>query len=144
MSILRAIEISAKNKIERKWEKEFYFFDIHSTILYPNYKSKDVEPKFYPYAKEALKILTKAPDVTLVIYTCSKPEQITKYMEFFKANDIEFTYINENPEVKTGEDGYGCYDTKPYISVLFEDKAGFSGEEDWLPILGYLKNKYKI
>ena len=141
MGILRAIEISAKNKIERKWEKEFYFFDIHSTILYPNYKSEGLT-KFYPYAKEALQILTKVPDITLIIYTCSKPEQITKYMEFFEANGIEFTYINENPEVKTGEDGYGCYDSKPYISVLFEDKAGFNGEEDWLPILGYLKNKY--
>lgn len=141
MSIIKAINTSAQNKIERNWDKEFYFFDIHSTILYPNYKSGGIT-KFYPFAKEALQILSKASEITMVVYTCSKPEQIVKYIKFFEENDIIFTYINENPEVKTGEDGYGCYDKKPYISVLFEDKAGFDGESDWALVLDLVTKKY--
>lgn len=34
------------------------------------------------------------------------------------------------------------YDKKPYFNILFEDKCGFSGEEDWLPVLNLLKEKY--
>jgi hypothetical protein len=78
----------------------------------------------------------------MCIYTCSHPHEIEEYIQLFKNNDIHFKYVNENPEIKTDLNGYGCYDKKPYMNVLFEDKAGFSGEEDWLPILNLLKEKY--
>jgi hypothetical protein len=33
---------------------------------------------------------------------------------------LHLEYVNDNPEVTT--EGYGCYDYKPYMNVLFEDK----------------------
>jgi hypothetical protein len=44
--------------------------------------------------------------------------------------------------VKTQTNGYGCYDKKPYMNVLFEDKAGFDAETEWEPVLALMKSKY--
>jgi hypothetical protein len=129
-------------KEKRGWDKTYWFFDIHGTILKPNYTYGNTPKDFYPYAKETLQFLSNLPDVVMCIYTCSHPHEIEEYIQLFKNNDIHFKYVNENPEIKTDLNGYGCYDKKPYMNVLFEDKAGFSGEEDWLPILNLLKEKY--
>jgi len=55
-------------------------------------------------------------------------------------NGINFDYVNENPEIPTNMEGYGNYDKKPYMNVLFEDKAGFLGEYDWSDVYHYLIN----
>ena len=70
-------------------------------------------------------------DVVMILYTCSHPHEIEQYIQYFKDNGIRFDYINENPEIPTNLEGYGCYDKKPYMNVLFEDKAGFDGDKDW-------------
>jgi hypothetical protein len=80
--------------------------------------------------------------VEMIIYTCSHPHEIEQYIEFFEKNNIRFKYVNENPEVKTQTNGYGCYDKKPYMNVLFEDKAGFDAETEWEPVLALMKSKY--
>ena len=109
MGIIKSIEINHfQYKKERNWDKTFWFFDIHATILKPNYTFGDIPKEFYPYAKETLQILSKLPDVELIIYTCSHPHEIEQYLEFFKENGIDFKYVNENPEVKTQLNGYGC------------------------------------
>ena len=76
------------------------------------------------------------------IYTCSHPNEIEEYIQMFAEMDIKFAFVNENPEVVTEANGYGCYDKKPYMNVLFEDKAGFSGEEDWVLVLALMKKMY--
>jgi hypothetical protein len=43
--------------------------------------------------------------------------------------------INKNPNVENN--AYGYYRDKPYFNVLFEDKAGFDAEEDWLWVAEY-------
>ena len=75
----------------------------------------------------------------LIMYTCSHPEEIEKYLELFESKGIKFNYVNENPEVSGTE--YGDFTGKPYMNVLLEDKAGFDAEEDWKKI-GNLLNKY--
>jgi hypothetical protein len=50
---------------------------------------------------------------------------------------LHLEYVNDNPEVTT--EGYGCYDYKPYMNVLFEDKAGF--DTDWLGVLELMTAK---
>jgi len=143
MSILKAIAINHfENKEKRGWDKTFWFFDIHGTILKPNYKYGNTPKDFYPYAKETLQFLSKLPDVCMVIYTCSHQHEIEEYLELFKQFDIQFQYVNENPEVLTEKDGYGCYDKKPYMNVLFEDKSGFDPESDWKLVLLYMQEKY--
>ena len=73
------------------------------------------------------------------MYTCSHPEEIVQYQQFFKSHDIHFDYVNSNPEVVNG--GFGFYDDKPYFNVLFEDKAGFDAEEDWIEVFEVMSIK---
>ena len=143
MSILNAI---LKNHFEYKekrgWDKTYWFFDIHGTILKPNYTYGNTPKDFYPYAKETLQFLSKLPDVCMILYTCSHPHEIEEYVKLFEENGIKFEYVNDNPEVVTDVNGYGCYDKKPYVNVLFEDKAGFDPETEWKLVLFLMREKY--
>ena len=142
MTVLTAIERFYNDKEKRGWDKVYIFFDIHGTILKPNYTYGNTPKDFYPYAKETLQFISKMPDVVMCIYTCSHPHEIEEYIQLFKNNDIHFKYVNENPEIKTDLNGYGCYDKKPYMNVLFEDKAGFDPELEWEEVLLLMKEKY--
>lgn len=138
MSIIRAIKQAYLDKERKGWDRMYFFFDIHGTIIRPNYKYGDIPTEFYPNALETLRLISKLKDVVMVAYTCSHEHEIEQYLKIFKDNDIHFHYVNENPEVVTQPNGYGCYEKKPYMNVLFEDKAGFYGEEDWLSVYKYL------
>ncbi len=143
MGIVRAIEINHfEYKVKRNWDKTYWFFDIHGTILKPNYSYGKIPTEFYQWAKEVLQYISTKEDIVMCIYTCSHPHEIAEYVKLFEENNIKFKYINENPEVPTQTEGYGCYDKKPYMNVLFEDKAGFDPETEWLDVLVYLQTKY--
>lgn len=143
MSIKRAILVNHfEYKNSRNWDKTYWGFDIHGTILKPNYQFGNTPDEFYPLAKETLQMLSKLPDVCMFLYTCSHPNEIEEYLTLFKANDIHFQYVNENPEIITDKAGYGNYDKKPYMNVLFEDKAGFNPEEDWGEVYSLLRANY--
>jgi hypothetical protein len=145
MGIIKSIQVNHfEYKVKRNWDKTYWFFDIHGTILRPNYKYGNTPKDFYPHAIETLQLLTKLPDVEMIIFTCSHPHEIQEYVKLFESFGIKFKYINENPEVPTDINGYGCYDKKPYMNVLFEDKAGFDPETEWIEVLEYMKSKYEI
>jgi hypothetical protein len=111
------------------WRKTYWAIDIHGTILKPTYEKGVLSTEFYPIAKEVLQTLTKDPKVSLILYTCSYPEEISDYLRFFRSHGIRFNYVNENPEINEG--AYGYYDRKFYYNVLLDDKAGFDPERDW-------------
>jgi hypothetical protein len=142
MSILRAIQKNHFDALIKHptWGFTYWFCDIHSSIVIPNYNNNKIPTEFYPYAKEVLQMLSKRDDVVLALYTCSHPHEQEEYIKFFKENDIDFKYVNKNPEVKTNNNGYGYYEDKPYFNVLIEDKAGFDAEVDWLEIKNYFNN----
>jgi hypothetical protein len=142
MSIVRSIKINHyEHMINRNWDKTYWVFDIHGTILKPNYEYGNIPKEFYPLAKETLQMISEMKDVVMILYTCSHPHEIEQYIEYFKENDIHFDYINENPEITTNLEGYGNYDKKPYMNVLFEDKAGFNGDTDWEDVFYFLNAK---
>lgn len=85
--------------------------------------------------------MSSTDELRLCIYTCSHPEEIEEYAKKFEADGIKIWYVNENPEVPTS--GYGNYDKKPYMNILFEDKSGFFGETDWPEVYNYFKKRYK-
>lgn len=143
MGILSAINQAYLDKERKSFEKIYVMVDLHGTVIKPNYKAGNIPTEFYDHAKEALKIMTKAKDICLIMYTCSHPHEIEKYLELFRQNDIHFDFINENPEVVTQADGYGCYDKKPYMNVLFDDKAGFLAEMEWEGVLKDLRFRYE-
>jgi hypothetical protein len=135
VSIVKSIDKQFKVMKEREWNYIFYYFDIHETISYPDYGTVP-QINFYPHSRDVLQYLSKRPDIKLGLYTCSYPKQIQKYVEIFKEHDIHFDFTNNrNGEVKNTT--YGYYEDKPYYNVLFEDKAGFDAEHDWLEIKEY-------
>ena len=143
MSIVKAIEKFYREKEKKGWTIGYWCIDVHGTIIKPNYQYGNIPTDFYPYAKEVLQILSKMDDICLILYTCSHPSEQNEYLKFFKENNINFKYVNKNPEVTTDNGGYGYYEEKPYFNVLCDDKAGFFPDEDWYNILMFFKTKYK-
>jgi hypothetical protein len=127
--ITRAIENAFRHAREKGWSKTYWAFDVHGTLLKPNNRRDVISTEFYPHAIEVMQMLTRRSDIIKILYTCSYPSEIDQYLELFRANGIHFHYVNTNPEIADG--GYGYYKEKFYFNVLFEDKAGFSGEDDW-------------
>ena len=61
--ITKAIINSFKIAKERNWEQMYYAFDIHGTIVQPNYKKDVFANEFYPEAKETLQMISVRPDI---------------------------------------------------------------------------------
>ncbi len=127
--VTKAIIKAFQRKKDRNWDKTYWGFDIHETIILPNWSEVDIPITFYPHAKEVLQLISAKKDIICILFTCSHPNEIKVYEKLFKENDIHFDYVNENPEVHGVK--YGYYEKKPYFNVLFEDKAGFDPLEDW-------------
>ena len=136
--ITRAINKTLALAKSKGWDKTFWAFDIHDTILKPNWSTEEIPTEFYPLAKEALQLITNRKDIVCMLFTCSHPHELNKYLAFFQSHSIHFDYVNENPEVSSKK--YGFYERKPYFNVLFEDKAGFDPYEDWPEVLDLLKH----
>jgi len=141
--VIRSIEVNHFQGMENKgWDKTYWFFDLHSTVIKPNYEYGNIPKEFYPHAKEVLQMLSDRDDVCMAIYTCSHPHEVEQYKAYFEEQGIKFQFVNKNPEVTSVEGGYGYYEDKPYMNVLFEDKAGFDPEHEWEEVREYLTEKY--
>lgn len=136
--VTRAIENCLRNAKERGWDKTYWAFDIHGTILKPNYRQNEISREFYPDAIEVMQWLGKRKDIVKILYTCSYPHEIEQYIEHFGNHGIYFDYVNQNPDVADG--GYGYYKDKFYFNVVIDDKAGFDGGTDWTEIKNVIKN----
>jgi hypothetical protein len=136
--ITRAIHTACKTARERNWTRIYWAVDIHGTMMPPTHRGGHLPDTFYNHACEVLQLASKREDICLILYTCSHTHEIEQYLTLFRENDIHFDFVNENPEVQNTP--YGNYDRKPYFNVLFEDKAGFDPENDWLPVLELLRD----
>lgn len=134
--ITRAITNALRDKEKKNWQRMYWAVDIHGTMIVPNYTGGVLPSEFYPHAKEVMQRISKREDIVLILFTCSHPHEVEKYMDFFQSNGIHFKYANRNPEAENT--AYGCYEHKPYFNVLFEDKCGFDPATDWLHISNLL------
>ena len=125
------IEKMFAHSFEKEWFETYWAFDIHGTILIPTFRKDSYDSDFYPFAKEALQLISERDDIIMILSTSSYPEEIEHYQKIFKENNIHFKYVNENPEIDTAKGNFGYYKDKFYFNVLFEDKAGFDPEEEW-------------
>ena len=132
MGLERAINNAFRKATKKGWDCIYLLVDVHETIVEPNYSKDEIPTKFYPLAKEVLQKLSDRKDIILILYTCSWPREIEKYIQFFSENGISFKHANKNPDVESG--GYGYYEDKPYADILFDDKAGFDPNEDWATV----------
>ncbi len=134
-SIINTIRVNHFDAMKKKnWDKTYWYVDIHDTILKSTY-SQEISNVFFPEARETLQLLSDDPSVVLILYTCSHPGDVKKYMEFFSKEGIIFDYDFTNTKPEIDNTNYGYYDDKPYANVILDDKAGFNGEKDW----GYIK-----
>jgi hypothetical protein len=86
MSVIRAIQQSYLDKERKGFDKLYYFFDIHGTILKPNYEFGNTPKDFYPNSIEVLQFISKIPDICMIIYTCSHPKEIEEYLSNLDSN----------------------------------------------------------
>lgn len=135
MNIVKSFDAAFKRMKDRNWEKIYVLVDIHDTVFEACYHEKE-EHKWYPFAKEALEIMSHAQQMSLILWTSTYENAINDYAEYFKANDIEFDFINRNTE--TENTSLSCFDEKTYFNVGIDDKFGFEAETDWEIIYNYL------
>ena len=126
-SIKRAFE-TAKS---RGWNKIYIAVDLHGTVIESTYNSI-LPDTFYKNAKECLQYLSSREDIVLIMWSSCYSEQLKKYQEIFSnQHDIDFKYLNENPECENTETG--CFYQKFYFSIVIDDKGGFNPDQ-WLDL----------
>jgi len=139
MSVVNQIQRTFDVSFKKEWYFTYWAFDIHGTILVPSYDLNEDTMQFYPHAKEALQKISKRDDIKMILWTCSYPHEIQKYIRFFAKNGIQFEHVNENPGISSNMGNFGYYEEKFYFNVLFEDKAGFDPLRDWKPVLNQME-----
>ena len=76
-AILNWIKTMFKHSEQRQWYETYWFFDFHGVISKPDYRKEVKEVIYYPYAKETLQYITaNRPDIVMVLFTSSYPEEI--------------------------------------------------------------------
>ena len=138
MGLLRVIKESAKIGRLKEWYETYWAFDFHSTIIKPTYDLNDRKIDYYPYAKEAMQLITLRDDIITIAWTSSFPNEIKDYEEQFTKDGIQFDHIGRNPEISSSLGNFGYYKDKFYFNILFEDKAGFDPLTEWKEIYEYL------
>lgn len=117
--ILKTFELKKK----KGWDTLYWAVDIHETCIVPNYKAGEICTEFYPLAKEALQRISAREDSTLILFTCSYPHEIEKYLEYFKSHNIHFKFVNHNPAAENT--AFGFFEKKFYCNMILDDKTGF-------------------
>ena len=132
MDITKPFELAFNRKIEKNWEKIYVIVDIHDTILRACYENEETFD-YFPYAKEALQLMTNRDDICLILWSGCHKEQLDNYKRHFAEEGILFDYTNENPEV--GNTSFQNFEVKLYFNVGIDDKFGFDAETDWVKVI---------
>jgi len=127
--IYKSIIDAFKEKIQRKWNVLYFAIDLHGTII-QKYKGNEIVP--YKYVTDVLIQLSNSPEITLILFTSTYPENLKTFYDWCKEWDINFKYLNENPDCPNNSTG--DFTKKFYYNVLIDDRAGFDPEE-WIDVL---------
>lgn len=132
MALEHAIERAFEKKLKKgwdEWHQMYWLVDLHDVIIPGTYTQNNEGKELYPNAGDVLRWLTSRKDMCPILWTSSHDYAIDEITKWLLEHQIEFTYVNENPEV-IGNDLLNV-DRKLYFDVLLEDKAGFNGMTDW-------------
>ena len=141
MNIVRSFETAFKRMKEKDWDKIYILVDIHDTVFEATY-SKDEYYRWFPYAKEALHLMSINPRISLILWSSSYTDAIEKYINTFEKSKIHFDMVNVNKETEDNE--LSCFAQKTYFNVGIDDKFGFDARVDWEMIYHYLDDSIKI
>lgn len=139
--IVKTFEKAFKMKKEKNWDRIYVLVDLHGTIFVPTFSNFE-NFKFYENAKEALQMMSKDPEVIMILWTSTYPEKIRKYLDVMAKEGIVFSQVNKN----TLEDNtdFQCFREKPYFNVGLDDAFGFDPEVDWKEIIEFFKKQRRI
>lgn len=140
MNIIKAFDSAFKRAKAKHWDYIYVLVDVHGTIFTPSYLNEE-KYEFYPYAKEVLQLLSKDPNIKLILWTSSTNQAALDYGIVFNRNKIYFDYLNCNPEVERQPTDPETLDlsSKYYFNIGIDDKFGFEPETDWKTIYEYLR-----
>ena len=141
MNIVRSFETAFKRMKEKGWDKIYILVDIHDTVFEATY-SKDEYYRWFPYAKEALHLMSINPRISLILWSSSYTDAIEKYIDTFEKSKIHFDMVNVNKETEDNE--LSCFAQKTYFNVGIDYKFGFDARVDWEMIYHYLDDSIKI
>lgn len=141
MNLTRSFDIAFKKMKERGWNKIYVLVDIHDTIFEACYHNEETY-KWFPYAKEALDIMSHSQNISLILWSSTYGKDIAKYNDIFIKNHILFDFININTEEKNTS--LSCFDEKTYFNVGIDDKFGFEAEKDWEELYNFLVESIRL
>ena len=136
IGVIKAFKTQLRRKEERGWDKIYILMDVHECFLYPNYNGP--ANQFYKDSEDVLRYMSEREDFCLILWTCSRKEELKKYLKLCIDKSIKFDYINDNPEVR-GKLNWGDYDAKLYTNIIFDDKAGLDPETDWTKLKKFFR-----
>ena len=115
MNIVRSFETAFKRMKEKGWDKIYILVDIHDTVFEATY-SKDEYYRWFPYAKEALHLMSINPRISLILWSSSYTDAIEKYINTFEKSKIHFDMVNVNKETEDNE--LSCFAQKTYFNEI--------------------------
>lgn len=138
MAIITAIQRAYNLLLERNWDKIYWMIDLHGVCFKSNYKKAEYN-WINDDVLETLKQIQSYPECEIILWSSCHIDEQFRIIDFFGIHgiDIPFQQFNNNPFVVSTETG--CFDEKPYFSVLIDDKAGFEPETDWKIVSNKLK-----
>jgi hypothetical protein len=119
--IYRAFVDAWARKQQKKWNCIYVLVDVHGVLMEPDYSKPST--RIYPECVNPMRKMSEDNRFRLIMWTCSKKDDIEKYLSIFQTLDIRFDWVNENPDVDL--DSLGDYTSKLYANVILDDKAGF-------------------
>lgn len=128
MSLVKSFWSAWDRCKEKKWDHIYILVDVHGVLMEPDYTKPST--RIYAECIEPLRMMSDSNKYKLILWTCSRKEDIEKYRKTFEALDIHFDWVNENPDVQH-IDSLGDYSAKLYANLILDDKAGFDPQEDW-------------
>lgn len=136
--LVRQLEKSFQTMKKREWNRIYVAVDIHDTVMEPTY-SEELSHVYYEDALDTLKLMSNNPEICLILWSSSNKSNCAAYKEMLAFEGIQMDYINSNPEV--ADKHYADYESKFYINLILDDKAGFYPKEDWPALKEYLTNR---
>lgn len=140
MDIIKVFEAVFNRAKEKNWDYIVVLVDIHDTIFKGTY-SEEENFEYLGKAKEALQLMTRMPNIKMILWSSSYPEKLRDYRMHMLWDDIEFDAINENIE-GIENTKLACFDKKLYFNVGIDNAFGFDPEQDWEKIYNYLIKNY--
>lgn len=134
--ILDAIDRAYFTMRSRNWDTLYWCIDLHGSCIKSNYQNGNYE-FINEDAKKALMLISSLPETCIILWSCCHAKQKQEILEFFKLNNINVNFFNENPLVLDNETGN--FSEKFYFNVLIDDKAGFDPNKDWFRIFNYFQ-----